>query len=100
MFAAAGADPGKIKYLEGGWPAWGTVLRERPGRRGARVGRASGPDWEGKGLKFEYWLGLDHSNFPANSFVVRRFRRGGIRIGTSSWSNIFAAGRWASSSAT
>ena len=29
-------------------------------------------DWEGKGLKFEYWLGVDHSNFPANSFVVRR----------------------------
>ena len=23
-------------------------------------------------MEFEYWLGVDHSNFPANSFVVRR----------------------------
>ena len=26
MFAAAGVDPKKIKYQEGGWPQWGTVL--------------------------------------------------------------------------
>ena len=29
-------------------------------------------DWEGKGLKFDYWLGQRTSPFPANSFVVRR----------------------------
>lgn len=71
MFAAAGADPGKIKYLEGGWPAWGTVLASGQGDA-ALAWEGLRADWEGKGLKFEYWLGVDHSNFPANSFVVRR----------------------------
>lgn len=71
MFAAAGADPKKIKYLEGGWPAWGTVLASGQGDA-ALAWEGLRADWEGKGLKFEYWLGLDHSNFPANSFVVRR----------------------------
>ena len=71
MFAAAGADPKKIKYLEGGWPAWGTVLASGQGDA-ALAWEGLRADWEGKGLKFEYWLGVDHSRFPANSFVVRR----------------------------
>ena len=71
MFAAAGADPKKIKYLEGGWPAWGTVLASGQGDA-ALAWEGLRADWEGKGLKFEYWLGVDHSKFPANSFVVRR----------------------------
>ncbi len=71
MFAAAGADPKKIKYLEGGWPQWGTVLASGQGDA-ALAWEGLRADWEGKGLKFEYWLGVDHSNFPANSFVVRR----------------------------
>ena len=71
MFAAAGADPKKIKYLEGGWPQWGTVLASGQGDA-ALAWEGLRADWEGKGLKFEYWLGVDHSNFPANSFVVRQ----------------------------
>jgi len=71
MFAAAGVDPKSIKYLEAGWPAWGTVLASGQGDA-ALAWEGLRADWEGKGLKFEYWLGVDHSNFPANSFVVRR----------------------------
>ena len=71
MFAAAGADPSKINYIEAGWPQWGTVLASGEGDA-ALAWEGLRADWEGKGLNFEYWLGVDHSNFPANSFVVRR----------------------------
>ena len=50
---------------------WGTVLASGQGDA-ALAWEGLRADWEGKGLKFEYWLGLDHSRFPANSFVVRR----------------------------
>jgi NitT/TauT family transport system substrate-binding protein len=71
MFAAAGADIKKINYLEAGWPAWGTALAGGQGDA-ALAWEGLRADWAGKGLKFEYWLGVDHSKFPANSFVVRR----------------------------
>ncbi len=71
MFAAAGVDLSTIKYIEAGWPQWGTVLASGEGDA-ALAWEGLRADWEGKGLKFEYWLGVDHSNFPANSFVVRR----------------------------
>ncbi len=71
MFAAAGADISKITYLEGGWPQWGTMLASGQGDA-ALAWEGLRADWQGKGLEFEYWLGSDHSNFPANSFVVRR----------------------------
>jgi NitT/TauT family transport system substrate-binding protein len=70
MFAAAGADPKKIKYLEAGWPQWGTVLASGQGDA-ALAWEGLRADWEGKGLKFDYWLGQRHSPFPANTFVVR-----------------------------
>lgn len=71
MFAAAGVDPKSITYLEAGWPAWGTALAGGQGDA-ALAWEGLRADWQGKGLEFEYWLGVDHSNFPANSFVVRR----------------------------
>ncbi len=71
MFAAAGVDPKSITYLEGGWPQWGTVLLSGQGDA-ALAWEGLRADWQGKGLEFEYWLGSDHSNFPANVFVVRR----------------------------
>lgn len=71
MFAAAGADLKKINYLEAGWPAWGTALAGGQGDA-ALAWEGLRADWQGKGLEFEYWLGVDHSKFPANSFVVRR----------------------------
>lgn len=70
MFAAAGADPKKINYLEAGWPQWGTVLQSGQGDA-ALAWEGLRADWEGKGLEFEYWLGQHHSPFPANVFVVR-----------------------------
>jgi NitT/TauT family transport system substrate-binding protein len=71
MFAAAGADPKKITYLEAGWPQWGTVLQSGQGDA-ALAWEGLRADWEGKGLKFEYWLGQKNSKFPANTFVVRK----------------------------
>ncbi len=71
MFAAAGVDPKKINYVEGGWPQWGTLLASGQGDA-ALAWEGLRADWEGKGLDLEYWLGVDHSNFPANVFVVRR----------------------------
>jgi len=71
MFAAAGADPEKVNFVEGGWPQWGTLLSQGQGDA-ALAWEGLRADWEGKGLEFEYWLGIDHSNFPANVFTVRR----------------------------
>ncbi|HLW90917.1 MAG TPA: ABC transporter substrate-binding protein [Roseiarcus sp.] len=71
MFAAAGVDPKSVKYLEAGWPTWGTALQGGQGDA-ALAWEGLRADWEGKGLKFDYWLGLRTSPFPANSFVVRR----------------------------
>ncbi|MEX0347371.1 MAG: ABC transporter substrate-binding protein [Rhizobiaceae bacterium] len=71
MFAAAGVDPKSINYVEGGWPQWGTLLAQGQGDA-ALAWEGLRADWEGKGLDLEYWLGVDHSNFPANVFVVRR----------------------------
>lgn len=71
MFAAAGVDPKSINYVEGGWPQWGTLLASGQGDA-ALAWEGLRADWEGKGLDLEYWLGVDHSSFPANVFVVRR----------------------------
>lgn len=71
MFAAAGADHTKVKFVEAGWPQWGTVLASGQGDA-ALSWEGLRADWTGKGLKFEYWLGIRHSKLPANSFVARR----------------------------
>ena len=71
MFVAAGADPSKINYVEAGWPVWGTALAGGQGDA-ALAWEGLRADWQGKGFDFEYWIGLQHSGFPANSFVVRR----------------------------
>jgi NitT/TauT family transport system substrate-binding protein len=70
IFAAAGADIKTIKYIEAGWPQWGTVLQSGQGDA-ALAWEGLRADWEGKGLKFDYWLGSKNSPFPANTFVVR-----------------------------
>ncbi len=71
MLAAAGVDISKVTYLEGGWPQWGTLLTQGQGDA-ALAWEGLRADWQGKGLELEYWRGADFSNFPANSFVVRR----------------------------
>ena len=39
MLAVQGVDITKVKYVEAGWPTWGTALAGGPGRRGALLGR-------------------------------------------------------------
>jgi NitT/TauT family transport system substrate-binding protein len=67
---ALGVDVSKVKHVEAGWPAWGTLLARGEGDA-ALSWEGLRADWQGKGLQFDYWLGLESSPFPANSFVVR-----------------------------
>ena len=71
MFAAAGVDHTSIKYVEAGWPQWGTVLQSGQGDA-ALAWEGLRADWQGKGLEFDYWLGRNGSSLPSNSLVVRR----------------------------
>ncbi len=71
ILAAVGVDVSKVKHVEAGWPAWGTLLARGEGDA-ALSWEGLRADWQGKGLQFDYWLGLRDSPFPANSFVVRR----------------------------
>lgn len=71
MLKAAGVDISKVKYVEGGWPAWGTVLKEGKGDA-ALAWEGLRAQWKGQGLDFDYILGRDFSKLPANSFVIRK----------------------------
>jgi NitT/TauT family transport system substrate-binding protein len=71
MLLAAGVDISKIKYVEGGWPAWGTVLMQGQGDA-ALAWEGLRAQWKGQGLDFDYVLGRDFSKLPANSFVIRK----------------------------
>ncbi len=71
MLKAAGVDISKLKYVEGGWPAWGTVLKEGKGDT-ALAWEGLRAQWKGQGLDFDYILGRDFSKLPANSFVIRK----------------------------
>ncbi|RUV76202.1 MAG: ABC transporter substrate-binding protein [Mesorhizobium sp.] len=70
LLASQGVDIKKVKYVEAGWPTWGTALAGGQGdaalsREGLRA------EWIAKNLDFEYWLGVQNSKLPANTFVVR-----------------------------
>jgi NitT/TauT family transport system substrate-binding protein len=71
MLKAAGVDITKVKYVDGGWPAWGTVLKEGNGDA-ALSWEGWRAQWKGQGLDFDYFLGKDFSKLPANSFVIRK----------------------------
>ena len=43
MLYAAGVDIKKVKYVEAGWPTWGTALKAGKGRLGAVLGRPARP---------------------------------------------------------
>ena len=70
MLAAVGVDVSKVKYVEAGWPTWGTALAAGQGDA-ALSWEGLRAEWVSTGLDFEYWLGIQHSNFPMNTFVVR-----------------------------
>lgn len=70
MLAAQGVDISKVEYIEAGWPTWGTALASGQGDcalswEGLRA------EWIATGLTFDYWLGVQNSKLPANTFVVR-----------------------------
>lgn len=71
LLAAQGVDISTIEYVEAGWPTWGTALAA--GRGDAALSwEGLRAEWIATGLDFEYWLGVQHSPLPANTFVVRR----------------------------
>ena len=70
MLAAQGVDVKKVKYVEAGWPTWATALQSGQGDA-ALAWEGLRAEWISKGLDFEYWLGVQHSPLPANTFVVR-----------------------------
>ncbi len=70
MLAAQGVDISKVNYVEAGWPTWGTALAGGQGDcalswEGLRA------EWIATGLTFDYWLGVQNSSLPANTFAVR-----------------------------
>ena len=71
MLKAAGVDITKIKYVDAGWPTWGTALKEGKGDS-ALSWEGLRAQWKGQGFDFDYWLGRDFSKLPANSFVMRK----------------------------
>jgi NitT/TauT family transport system substrate-binding protein len=70
MLAVQGVDVKKVKYLEAGWPTWATALQAGQGDA-ALSWEGLRAEWIAKGLDFEYWLGVQNSPLPANTFVVR-----------------------------
>jgi NitT/TauT family transport system substrate-binding protein len=70
MLKAQGVDVTKVKYVEAGWPTWGTALAAGQGDA-ALSWEGLRAEWIATGLDFEYWLGVQNSPLPANTFVVR-----------------------------
>jgi len=70
MLAAQGVDISKVEYIEAGWPTWGTALASGQGDC-ALAWEGLRAEWIATGLTFDYWLGVQNSKLPANTFVVR-----------------------------
>ena len=71
MLKAAGVDITKVKYVDAGWPTWGTALMSGQGDA-ALSWEGLRAQWKGQGLDFDYFLGRDFSKLPANSFIIRK----------------------------
>ena len=98
MLAAQGVDITKVTYVEAGWPTWGTALAAGQGDA-ALSWEGLRAEWIATGLEFEYWLGVQNSPLPANTFVVRAADVDDPDKRPSSRSTC-AAGRWGWSSPT
>jgi NitT/TauT family transport system substrate-binding protein len=70
MLAVQGVDISKVKYVEAGWPTWGTALAAGQGDA-ALAWEGLRAEWISTGLDFEYWLGVQHSPLVANTYVAR-----------------------------
>jgi NitT/TauT family transport system substrate-binding protein len=71
MLKAAGVDITKVKYVDAGWPTWGTAVMSGQGDA-ALSWEGLRAQWKGQGLDFDYILGRNFSKLPANSFVIRK----------------------------
>jgi NitT/TauT family transport system substrate-binding protein len=71
MLKAAGVDISKVKYVDAGWPTWGTAVMQGKGDT-ALSWEGLRAQWKGQGLDFDYILGRNFSKLPANSFVIRK----------------------------
>jgi len=71
MLKAAGVDITKVKYVDAGWPTWGTAVMSGQGDT-ALSWEGLRAQWKGQGLDFDYILGRNFSKLPANSFVIRK----------------------------
>ena len=70
LLYSQGVDVSTITYVEAGWPTWATALQAGQGDA-ALSWEGLRAEWIATGLEFEYWLGVQKSHFPANTFVVR-----------------------------
>jgi NitT/TauT family transport system substrate-binding protein len=70
MLAAGGADHTTVEYVIAGTTAWGAALQQGQGDA-ALSWEGLRSQWNAEGLDFDYWLGIEHSDLPANSFVIR-----------------------------
>jgi NitT/TauT family transport system substrate-binding protein len=71
MLQAAGVDISTVNYVDAGWPTWGTAVAAGQGDT-ALSWEGLRAQWKGQGLDFDYILGRDFSQLPANSFVIRK----------------------------
>jgi NitT/TauT family transport system substrate-binding protein len=71
MLKAAGVDITKVKYVDAGWPTWGTAVMSGQGDA-ALSWEGLRAQWKGQGLDFDYILGRNFSKLPANSFIIRK----------------------------
>lgn len=71
ILASQGVDIKKVKYVSAGIPAWGPALGQGQGDA-ALSWEGLRAQWKASGLDYDYWLGLEHSKFPANTFVMRK----------------------------
>ena len=71
MLHAAGVDISKVNYVAAGWPQWGTALAQGQGDS-ALAWAGLRAQWKGQGLDFDFIIGTDFSQLPANSFVIRK----------------------------
>lgn len=70
MLVAGGADHTTVEYVVAGTTAWGAALQQGQGDA-ALSWEGLRAQWNAEGLEFDYWLGIEHSQLPANSFVIR-----------------------------
>lgn len=71
MVAQAGGDPSLVKYQSAGLAGWGQALANGDGDA-ALAWAGLRAQWLAGGLDFDYIIGKTWSQFPANSFQIRR----------------------------